>query len=197
MEKSKIRWYDMEKVKSFEKKWQQRILAVVVVMLANNSGGDRVLSKTSSRSSMSIRNNSKSTKGILRCKSEHASPTQRQRIKKNVRFSDCIDLEQAEYAINTQAERYNAEYTDRAITDGSYSSALELQLQKYFWLPIESELRWLVGEKCVHLESVRWFGRAITGMVRVKNLDYEKKVEILYTFNDWTTLHTVKGTYTE
>ncbi|CAG9535450.1 unnamed protein product [Cercopithifilaria johnstoni] len=131
----------------------------------------------------------------LRCKSEHSSPKQQQRIKKSVRFSDCIDLEQAEYAINTQAEKYNEKCTHQ--TDGSYSFASELQLQKYFCLPTENELRWLVGEQCVHLESVRWFGRAITGMVRVKNLDYEKKIEILYTFNDWTTSHTVKGAYAE
>uniref|UniRef100_A0A0R3RPQ3 CBM21 domain-containing protein n=1 Tax=Elaeophora elaphi TaxID=1147741 RepID=A0A0R3RPQ3_9BILA len=176
---------------------QQRILAVVVVMLANNGGDDCVLSKTSGRGSTGIRNNGKSTRGILRCKSERASPTQKRRIKKNVRFSDCIDLEQAEYAINAQAEKHKEEYAHQTVINGSYNSATESQLQKYFWLPTEGELRWLVGEQNVHLESVRWFGRAITGMVRVKNLDYEKKIEILYTFDDWTTSYTVKGAYVE
>lgn len=166
-------------------------------MLVNSGGGDCVLSKTSGRNITSVRNNGNSTRGILRSKSERTSPTQRRRIKKNVRFSDCFDLEQAEYAINTQAEKGSEKCTHLTVSNGPCSSASELQLQKYFWLPTENELRWLVGEQCVHLESVRWFGRAITGVVRVKNLGYEKKIEILYTFDDWTTSYTVKGAYTE
>ncbi|MCP9260314.1 hypothetical protein DINM_003679 [Dirofilaria immitis] len=157
-------------------------------MLVNSGDDDRVLSNTSGRNNTDIFNSGKSTRGILRCKSEHVSPRQRRQIKKNVRFSDCIDLEQAEYAINTQAEKYNEEYTYQTVINGPYSSASELQLQKYFWLPLENELKWLVGEQCVHLETVRWFGRAITGVVRI---------EILYTFDDWTTSHIIRGAYTE
>uniref|UniRef100_A0A915PMC6 CBM21 domain-containing protein n=1 Tax=Setaria digitata TaxID=48799 RepID=A0A915PMC6_9BILA len=162
-------------------------------MLVNSGGGDCVSSNICGRNSTSIlNNNGKSTRGILRCKSERTSPTHRRQIKKNVRFSDCIDLEEAEYVFN-EDEMYPYE----RVINGPYNSASELQLQKYFWLPTEDELRWLVGEQCVHLESVRWFGRAITGVVRVKNLNYEKKIEILYTFDDWATSHTVKGAYIE
>ncbi|EFO25016.1 phosphatase regulatory subunit family protein [Loa loa] len=164
-------------------------------MLVNIGCGDSVLSKIGDRNNTTICNNGKSAGGILRCKSERTSSTQRRRIKKNVRFSDCFDLEQAEYSINTQAEKYSKKY--QMVINRPCSSVSELQLQKYFWLPTENELRWLVGEQCVHLESVRWFGRGITGVVRVKNLGYEKKIEILYTFDDWTTSYTIKGAYTE
>lgn len=150
-------------------------------------------------SSVSIPKKNKSTRGILQCKSERTSPTQRRKIKKNVRFSDCIDLEQAEYAINlrTEANVENYAYQTMMINGGPYSFVTELQLQKYFWLPTERELEWLVGEQCVHLENVRWFGRVITGIVRVKNLGYEKEVVILYTYDDWATSHTVKAAYSE
>ncbi|VDK67170.1 unnamed protein product [Litomosoides sigmodontis] len=58
--------------------------------------------------------------------------------------------------------------------------ASELQLQKCFWLPTGDELRWLVNAKCIHLKSARWFGRAITGIVWVKNLIYERQINIAY-----------------
>uniref|UniRef100_A0A8R1TL71 CBM21 domain-containing protein n=1 Tax=Onchocerca volvulus TaxID=6282 RepID=A0A8R1TL71_ONCVO len=161
-----------------------------------NSGDDRILSNTSGRNSTSILNNGKSTRGILRSKSDATTPRQRRKIKKNVRFSDCTDLEQLEYAINTQAERHD-KYTYETVINGSYRYTSRLQLQRHFWLPQENELICLVDEKCVHLESVRWFGRAITGVVRVKNLAYEKNIEILYTFDNWTTSCTVRGTYTD
>ncbi|OZC12449.1 hypothetical protein X798_00080 [Onchocerca flexuosa] len=140
-----------------------------------NSDDNRILRNTSGRNSTSTLNNGKSTRGILRSKSDARTPTRRQEIKKNVRFSDCIDLEQLEYAINTQVERHD-EYTYETVINGSYRYVSRLQLQRHFWLPEENELICLVDEKCVHLESVRWFGRAITGVVRVKNLAYEKNV---------------------
>ncbi|VDN51059.1 unnamed protein product [Dracunculus medinensis] len=129
-------------------------------------------------------NNKKNGKILLRSKSERSSPTRKSSyVKKIVRFSD---LEQAEYVSAQTSARENI------CNDGNPASEA---LCKFFWLPNENELRWLTSERYVHLESVRWFGRAITGVVRVKNVAYEKKVEIKYTYDDWKTFQSTYGAY--
>ncbi|KHN88522.1 Protein phosphatase 1 regulatory subunit 3D [Toxocara canis] len=138
------------------------------------------------------------TRGILRSKSERSSPTRRgAKNKKNVRFLDCVDLEQAQYQFGASSSGECDVVCDtrQAATSEVYNPPPELQLEKQFWLPTEDELRWLTSSLCVHLESVRWFGRAITGVVRVANIQFEKKVEIRYTYDDWATSHITNGSY--
>lgn len=131
-------------------------------------------------------------RGILRCKSERSSPT-RGKNKKNVRFEDCVDLEQAEYAISTDNDRRQC--TAYTVTGEVYNPTPQLQLEKQFWLPNLDELQWLTSSQCVQLESVRWYGRAITGVVRVANIEFEKKVQIRYTFDDWASTFRTTGAF--
>ncbi|VDK41786.1 unnamed protein product [Anisakis simplex] len=135
----------------------------------------------------------------LRSKSERSSPTRKgAKNKKNVRFLDYVDLEQTQYhQFGESSGECNVVYDERQTSTCEVYNPRpsSFVFSFFFWLPTEDELRWLISSQCVHLESIRWFGRAITGVVRVSNIEFEKKVEIKYTYDDWATSNITTGSY--
>ncbi|MFH4974017.1 hypothetical protein AB6A40_000726 [Gnathostoma spinigerum] len=137
-------------------------------------------------------------RGILRCRSERCSPNRHSEVKnkKNVRFREYVDLEEFEISskATTSKEDFRSSRSIR-LNHNEEDSSSDLHLIKDFWLPNIHELQWLTACQKVHLESVRWFGRAITGVVRVANLSFEKKIEIKYSFDGWNTMFSNKASY--
>uniref|UniRef100_A0A0N5A810 CBM21 domain-containing protein n=1 Tax=Syphacia muris TaxID=451379 RepID=A0A0N5A810_9BILA len=135
----------------------------------------------------------------LRCRSAQTSPIRDKSKRKSVRFKDSVDLEQVEckFSHNRNDNLYQpqAQVPSLFSPAEAFNEIFELRLEKQFELPPIEELEGIVSSQFVRLENIRWFGTAITGLIRVANLCYDKVVEMRHSYDDWTTWQDLKCTY--
>ncbi|GFT23843.1 glycogen-binding subunit 76A [Nephila pilipes] len=117
--------------------------------------------------------------------------------KKIVRFADALGLDLADvrvYANEEEIPNIPASAIPSLGLSGETKATIELTRENYTFIPqfeqpgADAYFLEKVKQQKVCLENVIIEGLKVTGLVRILNIGYEKKVLVRYTTNDWMSL---------
>lgn len=118
------------------------------------------------------------------------------RVQRRVSFADSLGLDLASIRIMTEG-RDTPPYLELNLQNTSLAKESRPQLTALFPQPIANFSTFIrqLTEGCVSLESLDVHDTVITGIIKVKNVAYEKTVLVRYTVDDWVSTKDVSCFY--